>query len=104
MEIIWSKLSQKKLISIHKYYTKKASSKIAKKLVSEIIDSTTLLKEFPEHGQQEHKLEKRAQNFRYLVYKNYKIIYFIDVKNSFVKISNVFDTRQNPIKLGETIG
>ena len=101
MEIIWSNLSQKKIDTIYKFYSKKANSKIAKKLILGIINSTKLLSEFPEHGQLEPYLIGRPQKFRYLVYKNYKILYFVESKNNFIKISNVFDTRQNPIKIIE---
>lgn len=44
-------------------------------------------------------LKTRAEQYRYLVSANYKIIYSIDQENRLIKIADVFDTRQNPIKL-----
>lgn len=61
--------------------------------------STLELKNQPEIGQIEELLIDRPQNFRYLVFKNYKIIYWINYPFNRIEIANVFDTRQNPQKL-----
>jgi len=53
----------------------------------------------PQIGQEEELLKQRDVNYRYLVFKNYKLIYSVDTENGFIKISDVFDTRQNPPKL-----
>ena len=50
-------------------------------------------------GQEEELLKVRDKKFRYLLYKNYKIIYFDDKLELLIKVYDVFDTRQNPIKL-----
>ncbi|MCK5906266.1 MAG: type II toxin-antitoxin system RelE/ParE family toxin [Flavobacteriales bacterium] len=99
MEIIWSNLSQKKLNSIYEYFSYKASEKIAKKLIAGIINSTKTLTSFPDQGQFEPNLINKSQQFRYLVFKNYKIIYFVNLEKNSIRISNIFDTRQNPIKV-----
>ena len=44
-------------------------------------------------------LSTRPQNFRYLVFKNYKIIYWINQNKNRVDIVNIFDTRQSPLKM-----
>ena len=41
----------------------------------------------------------RDQEFRYLLYKNYKIIYWLNIKENRIEINDVFDTLQNPIKI-----
>jgi mRNA-degrading endonuclease RelE of RelBE toxin-antitoxin system len=38
-------------------------------------------------------------NYRYIVCGNYKIIYSVDIEEQLIKIADVFDTRQNPIKI-----
>jgi mRNA-degrading endonuclease RelE of RelBE toxin-antitoxin system len=43
-------------------------------------------------------LENRNIEYHYIVESNYKIIYSIDDENQFIKIADVFDTRQNPEK------
>ena len=60
------------------------------------------LKKQPEIGQIENSLKNRKQEFRYLVYKNYKIVYWVNYDAERVEIANVFDTRQDPIKIKET--
>lgn len=50
-------------------------------------------------GQVEELLKERQIEYRYLVFKNYKLIYSIDTKNELIKIAAVFDTRQYPLKL-----
>jgi hypothetical protein len=50
-------------------------------------------------GQIEELLIDREQSFRYLVHKNYKIIYWINLIKNRIEIVDVFDTRQNPEKI-----
>lgn len=50
-------------------------------------------------GQIEEVLKDDEREFRYLVYTNYKIVYYINLNTNKVIIANVFDTRQNPEKL-----
>jgi hypothetical protein len=50
----------------------------------------------PLMGQKEILLEGRVQEFRYLVYKNYKIIYWVNTLKQRIEIINLFDCRQNP--------
>lgn len=41
----------------------------------------------------------RNQEFRYLVYKSYKIIYWVNNEFRRVEIVNIFDTRRDPDKI-----
>ncbi|MCO5268592.1 MAG: hypothetical protein M9897_06840 [Brumimicrobium sp.] len=50
-------------------------------------------------GQIEEILKDDEREFRYLVYTNYKIVYFINKNAKRIVIANVFDTRQDPKKL-----
>lgn len=102
LDIYWLQFAEDKLIDIYNYYEDKASPKIAKKLVNGIIDTTINLKKQPKIGQVERNLAEREQEFRFLVHKNYKIIYWINFKFNRVEIANVFDTRQDPKKINET--
>ena len=51
----------------------------------------------------EELLIDREDDYRYIVCDNYKIIYSIDIELKLIKIANVFDTRQNPIKIKRII-
>ena len=102
MKLIWSEFAETQLDEIYEYYEKKASPRIAKKLLKGIINETKKLIETPQIGQEEEFLKKREIHYRYLVYKNYKLIYSVDTEKGFIKIADVFDTRQNPPKLKRT--
>jgi plasmid stabilization system protein ParE len=102
LKIIWSEFAETQLDEIYEYYERKASPKIAKKLLKGIINEPKKLIKTPQIGQEEELLKQREIPYRYLVYKNYKLIYSVDMENGFIKIADVFDTRQNPPKLKRT--
>ncbi|QTD38116.1 type II toxin-antitoxin system RelE/ParE family toxin [Polaribacter batillariae] len=102
LTIFWTEFSEKELENIFKYYKKKASVTVAKKIVNAIYEETLKLKQQPKIGQTEELLKQRKQEFRYLVYKNYKVIYWINESENRVEINDVFDTRQNPPKIKRT--
>ncbi len=102
LEVYWLELAENKLEEIYNYYSIKASKKIAKKLINGIVDTTIGIDKQPEIGQIENNLSNRHQHFRYLVFKNYKIVYWINYDSKRIEIANIFDTRQDPQKLDET--
>src|SRR5690606_12293259 len=102
LKLFWTDFSQIELEKIYKYYREKAGNQIAKKLVSAIYSETLKLKKQPKIGQTEDLLKNRKEEFRYLVFKNYKIIYRINHKENRVEINDIFDTLQNPIKIERT--
>lgn len=102
LEVYWLEFAENKLDDIYSYHSVKASEKVAAKLINGIVDSTIELEEHPEIGQIEITLKHRKQEFRYLVFKNYKIVYWINYEFKRIEISNVFDTRQDPQKINET--
>ncbi|WP_232778376.1 type II toxin-antitoxin system RelE/ParE family toxin [Salegentibacter sediminis] len=103
MKLYWTDFAHRELRIIYEYYREKAGIQIAKKLVEGIYNTTLKLKTQPKIGQTEDLLKSRKEEFRYLVYKSYKIIYWINNKENRIEINDVFDTRQNPIKINRTI-
>ena len=99
LEIFWTDFSKQELKNIFDYYKEKADIKVAKKLVIGITTEASKLKKHPTIGQEEELLENDSRDFRYLVYQNYKIIYWINSEKSQIEIFDVFDTRQSPIKI-----
>lgn len=99
LKIYWTGFSKKELQKIFEYYKENANLKVAKRLTIGIAKETLKLKNQPEIGQIEELLIDRPNEFRYLVYKNYKIIYWINKKEKRIEINDIFDTRQNPIKI-----
>jgi plasmid stabilization system protein ParE len=100
--IIWSEFAENQLDKIYEYYKANVSYRIAKKLLKGIISEPNKLLKTPEIGQIEEFLKTRKTKYRYLVFKNYKIVYSIDKEAGFIKIADVFDTRQNPTKIERT--
>lgn len=99
LKIYWTDFSKKQLKNIFNYYKERAGVYLAKKLIFGIVNETLKLKKHPEIGQEEALLKNDQREFRYLVYKNYKIIYLIMIEKGSIEIFDVFDTRQNPIKM-----
>ena len=99
--VYWTQFAEYKLDDIFNYYKTKASIPIARKLVTGIVDKTIGLNKNSYIGQKEELLTDRQQDFRYLVFKSYKIIYWINKSKNRIEIVNVLDCRQNPIKMNE---
>ena len=99
LKIYWTNFSKKELQKIFEYYKENGSLKIARKLVGGITQETKILQKQFQIGQKEELLIDRKQEFRYLVYKNYKIIYWLNSDKKRIEIVDVFDARQNPTKI-----
>jgi plasmid stabilization system protein ParE len=101
-EIIWSEQAEIELDKIFEYYSEFASVRVAQNLLKEIIEEPKRLISSPEISQREDLLLDREDEYRYLICKNYKLIYSVDTKAKLIKIADVFDTRQNPSKIKRT--
>lgn len=99
LKIYWTDFLKSELQKIFDYHVEKAIQRISRSLIEGIIAETVRLSKQPFIGQLEELLAKRKENFRYLVYKNYKIIYWINDQMKRIEIVDVFDTRQNPSKM-----
>ena len=97
VKVFWTEFAINQLDQIFDYYKYTASLKVSKKIISGIIERTVMLEKNPFIGTKEPLLENRKKGYRFIVKGNYKIIYFVE--ENYVKISSVFDCRQNPIKL-----
>ncbi len=97
LRVLWTDTARFQLEDIYDYYKTKASLKVAKKIVTQILDRTTKLESNPTVGQIEELLKERTNSYRYLVEGNYKILYWIE--DNYIKIASVFDCRQNPKKM-----
>lgn len=99
MKIIWTDFASETLSEIYQYYKLKASPTIARKIKTEIFTATKQLIKQPFSGQIELNLERLNEGHRYLLKGNYKIIYKKVPKG--ILITDVFDTRQDPIKISD---
>ncbi|MEO8252782.1 MAG: type II toxin-antitoxin system RelE/ParE family toxin [Flavobacterium sp.] len=98
-KVIWSNFAESELDKIFKYYIEKANKKVAKNILKNILAEPNRLLQNSEMFQIEDLLIDREDDYRYIVYDNYKIIYSVDIELKLIKIADVFDTRQNPIKI-----
>jgi len=99
MKIIWSDFASETLAEIYKYYKEVAGEIIARKIKTSIFIATNQLIKHPESGQIEETLLSLNEGHRYLADKNYKIVYKRITEG--ILITDVFDTRQDPIKINE---
>lgn len=100
LAIFWTEFAENELFEIFNFYKQKAGYNVAKRLVEGIYDEPFKLKMQPEIGQIEELLRDSDQEFRYLIYKNnFKIIYWVNKGRNHIEIVDVFDVRQNPIKM-----
>lgn len=98
--VIWSEFSEELIDEIFDYYKKKTKSyDVAKSIIEKILLAPDILLNNPKIGQREILLKDRSIEYRYIVVSNYKLIYYIDELKKTINIVDVFDTRQNPIKL-----
>jgi toxin ParE1/3/4 len=102
LKIVWSEFAENELDKIFEYYNRTAGIKIAKKIIKEIISEPNILLNNSVLTQVESLLLDRENNYRYLICKNYKIIYCINEEKKLIQITDVFDTRQNPKKIKRT--
>ena len=99
IKVFWTDFAKNELRNIFDYYLENASKAIAIKVVTKIVNETKRLRNQTNIGQVEENLIGRKQEFRYLVCDNYKIIYWLNKSENRIEINDVFDCRQDPIKL-----
>lgn len=100
--IFWSQFAEDRLRDIYDYYKLKAGIEKASKIVNDIVDKTIDLQDFPRRGALEEFLVDRPQEFRFIISKSFKILYYINFKSQKIVIANIFDTRRNPSRIRET--
>ncbi len=99
LEVKWTLFAEKKLHKIYTFQSYRTGHSKSLILIEGIINKTISLEKRPYIGQKEPLLSQKPQNFRYLIYKKYKIIYWVNEAMGHIEISNVFDCRQNPNKM-----
>ena len=99
LKIYWTDFAKKELRKIFNYYKEKASLNVARTLVIGITKEAIKLEKNPDIGQREELLEDSSKEYRYFIYKSYKIIYWTNSENNSIEIFDVFDSRQDPLKI-----
>jgi plasmid stabilization system protein ParE len=99
MKVEFTDFAKNELQTIYGYYESVASSDVALKIISRILDEVETLERLPNIGAKEVLLEELGMNHRYIVCGNYKIIFYSTTK--VVYVTDIFDCRQNPEKMVE---
>ncbi|HUH25628.1 MAG TPA: type II toxin-antitoxin system RelE/ParE family toxin [Flavobacterium sp.] len=99
LKVYWTDFAKNELKNIFDYHKGRVDIKIVEQITKQIIIEANGLRNFSEMGAVEELLQNRPENFRYIVSTNYKIIYWINKTKKRIEIIDVFDTRQNPIKI-----
>lgn len=102
LKLNWTEYSKNELRKIFLYYKSKSNLKTAKKLVEQISKEVFILEKYPFIGKIEEQLVDRKEEFRYFLYSNHKIVYYVDVEINLVEIVDIFDCRQEPLKIKRT--
>lgn len=102
LTIYWTAFSEKELQNIFSYYQEKVNIRVATEIIEGIVNETDILEKNPYIGQIEESLRDRTKEFRYLIHGNYKIIYWINLDKNQIEIWDVFDCRQEPLKIKRT--
>jgi plasmid stabilization system protein ParE len=84
--------------SIFDYYSYRVSIKIAEKIKSELLSAIKTLKEGKIEWPEDEYLKYLHKNHKRLICGNYKIIYYYNQVENIVYVTDVFDSRQNPLK------
>lgn len=98
VKVLWSDSALSQLEEIYDYYKVEASPRIARNLIKLLVTETLLLESNPLLGAKEPLLLGGRFEYRYLVIRNYKIIYRFN--DNLIRIISVFDCRQNPARIG----
>lgn len=102
LTVFWTVFAKDKLDAIFEYYKLKSkSANVARKFVNSLVDHTIVLEKQPYIGEREELLSDQPQGFRYLVFKSYKIICWINEPKNRIDIAHVFHTTQDPFKIRE---
>ena len=101
MDIIWLPLAEEALGNIYRFYMEK-SQQAARRIISDILESTQRLSDYPEIAPIEQILDNHPIIFRSLVIrKTYKVVYYAE--GNIIYIADVWDCRQNPESLRNRI-
>ena len=102
LKLNWTEYSENELQKIFLYDKAKSNLKTAKNKAEEISKQVLILEKYPFIGQKEELLSGREQEFRYFLHSNYKIISYVDLEINLVEIVDIFDCRQEPLKIKRT--
>lgn len=98
LKIVWTDQAKESLQIIIQYY-REYSDQSAKAFAKRVLNKTKSLAQFPGIGPVQEFPSVRRHTYRFLIEGNFKILYYL--QENLVFIADVFDTRQDPEKMGQ---
>jgi plasmid stabilization system protein ParE len=99
LDIKWTDFAKFELKKVFLYYKNHFSHRTARFVVASVHQDVNRLRAQAEIGPIEELLINREQEFRYLISKHLKIVYWINMEDHWIEIVDIFDTRQDPSKI-----
>jgi plasmid stabilization system protein ParE len=99
MQVEFTEQAKDAIREIYDYYSTTVNIDVAEKLTLNILEKALSLEKLSNIGAIEPNLEGLDFNYRFIVFKNYKIVFRKQDETIF--IADIFDARQNPEKLAE---
>jgi len=95
VQVIWSTEALVDLEVIYDFLAEKSAT-AAQRITEGILDRTRQIETFPESGARQETIKTTGKIYRYLVEREYKIIYSYQEEGQVAYIETIFDTRQDP--------
>ena len=102
LKLNWTVFARGELHKIFQYHKNNSNLKTAINKVEEISKQVLVLEKFPFIGQKEELLVDSKHDFHYFLYENHKVIYYVNLEINLVEIVDIFDCRQEPLKMKRT--
>jgi toxin ParE1/3/4 len=97
MKVLITDFAKQQLSDIYEYYRLQGYGKYARNIRKEVIEKALSLRDFPNMGVLEPNLLELDMEHRYVIVKNYKVIYR-QLADTIV-VTDVFDTRRDPSEI-----
>ena len=102
LKVYWTDFAKMELQLIYEFLKTNATIVVAKNTINDITNEVKLLSNHPYLGKVEDLLLDRSRVFRVLISKDYKVIYWINTNKNQIEIWDVFNCKQNPVKIKRT--
>lgn len=102
LKVYWTDFAKIELQHIYEFLKTTATIIVAKNTINDITNEVNLLSSHPYLGKIEELLVDRSRVFRVLISMDYKVIYWVNTNKNQIEIWDVFNCKQNPVKIKRT--
>ena len=102
LKVYWTDFAKIELQHIYEFLKTTATIIVAKNTINDITNEVNLLSNHPYLSKIEELLVDRSRVFRVLISMDYKVIYWVSTNKNQIEIWDVFNCKQNPVKIKRT--